>query len=192
MKVRHEVLGEKSAVKATILQAHLAWARKQLRDFNALATGVDAESAAFLTRPMLATAWVPLRCLVRIDRAIAAAAGGDAERVFRELGRYSASINLGGVYRSFVSSEPHRFFAEMSSLHRQFQNFGLSEYERTGDRSGKITLRDYPERAPSYCLSGAGYYEEALRMMKVPGPVSVKETSCQCAGDRECVFAMSW
>ncbi len=192
MKARHESLGGKAAVKATILQAHLAWAQKQVRDVAGLAARVDAQSAAFLARPTLSTAWVPLRCLVQIDRAIAGAVGGDPERVFRDLGRHSAAINLGGVYRSFVSSEPHRFFAEQSSLHRQFQNFGQSEYERTGDRSGKITLREYPEYAPSYCISGAGYYEEALKMMKVPGPVSVRETSCQCAGDRECVFVMSW
>ncbi len=112
MKVRRESLGGKAAVKATILQAHLAWTQKHLGDVAGLAARVDVECAAFTGRSTLSTAWVPLRCLVQIDR--------------------------------------------------------------------------------PYCVSGAGYYEEALKIMKVPGPVSVQETSCQCAGDRECVFAMSW
>jgi predicted hydrocarbon binding protein len=29
-------------------------------------------------------------------------------------------------------------------------------------------------------------------MMKVPGPVVVREVACHCAGDDACVFEMSW
>jgi hypothetical protein len=43
-----------------------------------------------------------------------------------------------------------------------------------------------------YCESGRGYYEEALRMMRAPGPVKAVETSCQCAGDPACVYELSW
>ena len=50
----------------------------------------------------------------------------------------------------------------------------------------------YEEYSPVYCASALGYFEGALRLMKVPGPVHVFEVSCQCAGDPACVFDLSW
>ncbi len=192
MKIRRELLDGKAAVKATILQAHLAWAQGQVKDPKRLASHVHRDCAHLLARRTLSTEWVPFRCLVEIDRAIAAALGGSAERVFRDLGRHSASINLSGVYKGFISSEPHRVFEQMSALHRQFQDFGSWQYQATGERSGKIVLQGYPEYAPSYCTSAAGYFEEALRIMRAPGPIVVREPSCQCAGDPQCVYEMTW
>jgi uncharacterized protein (TIGR02265 family) len=192
MKIRRELLDGKAAVKATILQAHLAWAQKQSVDLARVAPLVHGECAGFLTRRTLSTEWLPFRCLVEIDRAIAGTLGGAADKVFRDLGRHSASVNLGGVYKGFISSEPHRVFAQMSALHRQFQDFGRWDYQATGDRSGKIVLQDYPEYSPSYCTSAAGYFEEALRIMRAPGPIVVREPACQCAGDPHCLYEMSW
>ena len=72
---------------------------------------------------------------MEIDRAIATAVGGPAGEVFRELGRHSASLNLGGVYRSFVAEEPHRFFEQTALLHGRFQTFGRSAYEKPSSTS---------------------------------------------------------
>jgi hypothetical protein len=192
MKPRRELLGRKAAVKATMLQAHLAWAQKQLGSLDPIGAQLDPESADFVIRPRLATDWVPFRCLVRVDVAIAAALGGSADRVFRDLGRYSAAMNLNGVYKTFISTEPHRFFGQMSVLHGQFQNFGRSRYERTGDRTGCVSLENYTEYSPVHCASALGYFEEALRMMHAPGPIIVDETMCQCAGDAECRYEIAW
>ena len=192
MKVRRESLGRTAAVKATMLQAHLTWAQKQVGDLDRLRPHLDAECLAFLNRRTLATDWVPFRCLVRMDRAIAAVVGGSPDRTFGELGRHSASVNLGGVYKRFIASEPHRFFTQMGVLHDQFQNFGRSRYEKDGERAGRIVLEGYMEYSPVYCASGGGYYEEALKMMFAPGPIKVSETSCQCAGDASCIYQMSW
>jgi uncharacterized protein (TIGR02265 family) len=192
MKTKREFLVGKASVKGTMLQAHLAWAGKQIGDPGRLAVGIDGECLALLTRRTLSTHWIPLRCLVQIDRAIAGAVGGSPDRVLRELGRHSASTNLGGVYKTFISSEPHRVFRQMSILHGQFQNFGSCEYEETGPHSGRISLRGYPEYSPVYCTSGSGYFEEALKLMQAPGPIVVRETTCQCAGDGQCVYEMSW
>lgn len=114
------------------------------------------------------------------------------DEIFRGLGRHSASLNLGGVYRSFVSSEPHRFFERTSVLHHQFQNFGRSTYERTGERSGRIRIEGYTSYSPVFCSAGAAYFEEALRLMHVPGRPEVVESSCHCRGDSACVFEARW
>lgn len=195
-------------VKGTMLRAHLDWAQRRLGEAAAeLSSGLSPEAARLLSRTVLSTDWIPFRLLVEIDRAIAAMAmaapspaagesGASAplapDDVFRSLGRHSASLNLGGVYRSFVSSEPHRFFERTSVLHHQFQNFGRSTYERTGERSGRIRIEGYASYSPVFCSAGAAYFEEALRLMHVPGKPEVQETSCHCRGDSACVFEARW
>ena len=191
MAIKKELLAGTGSVKATMLHAHLAYAEKGLGDLKRLLPHLDAQAAKLLGRT-LSTTWIPFASVIQIDRAIAAVRGGSADHVYRELGRHSASINLGGVYKTFIANEPHRFFEQMGLLHGQFQNFGRSRYEKTGDRSGNMIFEGYAEYSPAYCTSALGYFEEALKMMRAPGPVIVNERSCQCAGDPQCVFTMSW
>ena len=194
MKERKEKLGEKAKVSATVLQAHLSWAEEKWGQPPAtrLAPVLDADALAVVGRSLAPTDQILFRDLVRIASGIAAVEGGDREAVFHELGRHSARLNLGGAYKSFVPETPHRFFEQMNFLHRTFQNFGRSTYEKMGPRAGRIRLEDYAEYSPMFCISGRGYYEEALQMMKAPGPIAVTETSCQCAGDASCTFDLSW
>ena len=194
MKERTEKLGDKAKVSATVLQAHLSWAQERWRQAAAsrLKPVLDSKTLALVSRPLAPTAQILLRDLVHIARAIASVEGGEVNAIFEELGRHSARLNLGGAYKSFVPDTPHRFFEQMNFLHRTFQNFGRSTYEKLGPRSCRMRLEDYAEYSPMFCISGRGYYEEALRMMRAPGPISVQETSCQCAGDESCVFELSW
>lgn len=202
MKEKREKLGDKAKVSATILGAHLSWAQKQWPDaLERLRPHLDAESLAIVTRPLATsidmthfaeTDRILLRDLVRIARAIAAAAGGDPDETFHALGRHSAALNLAGAYHTFTPEEPHRFFGQMAYLHRSFQNFGRSSYERVGERAGRIRIEGYEEYSPVFCESGRGYYEEALTMMRASGPISVVETSCQSAGDACCLYEMLW
>jgi len=193
LKERAEKIGGSSAVKGTLVQAHLEWAQEQVPDLlKRLGQHLEGECRETVLRGVLATDWVPLQCLVAIDRALADATGADPEKAFEAMGRHSAERNLRGVYKDFVADEPHRFFERMSFLHRRFMNFGRSGYEKTGPRRGRITLDGYPEYSPVICASGRGYYEAALDMMKVPGPVRVVEETCICAGDPACRFELSW
>ena len=180
-------------VKGGVLEAHLSWADVEVAGGrDAIAHRLDGEAVERLKRGALATEWIPLSQLVAIDRAIAGEAGGNETAIPRALGRHSAELNLGGVYKSFVVEEPHRFFEQMALLHRRFLNFGRSVYEKGGERSGRIRLEDYLEFSPVLCASGRGYYEGSLAMMKVPGPVRVAEVMCRCHGDEYCAFDLAW
>jgi len=187
-----EKLDGNGKLKATMLKAHLDWAKSQTDDAVArIEAELDEESRAFVGA--LATDWIPFRNAVRIDRAIAQIVGNEApDDVFRQMGRHSAEVNLGGVYRFFVREEPHRFFTQMTVLHSRFQSFGDPAYERTGDHSGRIRIDGCDEYSKAYCWSALGYYEGALEMMKVPGPIHATEVSCQCQGDPVCVFELEW
>lgn len=188
-----EKLDGKGRLKATMLKAHLAWAEQETDQVaGKLEAKLDDEASAFLKVAMLATEWIPFRSAMQIDRAIAEIVGGPLDDVLRQMGRHSAAVNLGGVYKIFVKEEPHRFFTRMTTLHRRFQSFGEPAYEQTGEHCGRIRIEDCEEYSKTYCWSALGYYEGALEMMKVPGPVTAAEVSCQCQGDPNCVFELAW
>ncbi|MEW6735990.1 MAG: hypothetical protein AB1489_32145 [Acidobacteriota bacterium] len=193
MQTEKELLIGKVAVKATMLQAHLNWAKTRLaNDLTKLMANLDEQTAAIINRSILATDWIPLRSVIQIDRAIAQTVGEELIQVSRELGRHSARLNLGGIYKRFIAGEPHRFFERMAILHEQFQNFGSCDYEKVKDCAGKVKLQDYTEYSPVYCAGSFGYLEEALRLMKAPGPIIVVETMCQCRGHQMCLYEMTW
>ena len=182
------------AVKGTMLQAHLAWARERLdlRGLERLTAEVDGECAGLIERPPLATDWIPLRCLVAMDKAIATVVGDHPADVYRALGHHSAVVNLQGVYKAYIKDEPHRFFEQQANLHRRFQNFGSAHYERSGMQTGQMRIEGYEHPSPVFCASGRGYFEGALEMMKVPGPIQCLEVLCQCGGDPQCLYDLSW
>jgi hypothetical protein len=182
------------AVKGTMLQAHLAWARERLdaEGLARLGQALAPQWRAFLDRPPLATDWVAFEALIEYDTAIASVVGGAAEEVYRALGRHSAIVNLQGVYKAFAVEEPHRFFEQQALLHRRFQNFGAAHYERAGLLGGRMRIDGYARPSPVFCASGRGYFEGVLEMMRVPGPIRCSEVLCQCQGDPSCLFDLSW
>jgi hypothetical protein len=193
MAGKREHLTGAAQVKGTMIQAHLNWlAKRGIDPATALAPHLSPEVAKLVSHSVLATSWVPLTSLIAVDRAIAAVAKGSPDEVFRELGRFSATSNLSGIYAGFVSDEPHRFFEKQARLHDRFQNFGASAYKEMGPRAGQMRLTKYTEYSPVFCLSAVGYYQGALETMKAPGPIRVHETLCTCAGDEACVFDLTW
>ena len=184
---------DKALVKGTMIRAHVSWAANRFGPgLEAVNERLSAPVLALLSRPILPTAWVPFSFLIELDRAIADAAGGDPAETWLALGRHSAALNLTGVYKSFISGEPHRFFERMTILHHQFQTFGRSVYERLGERKGRIRLENPSACSPVYCISGRGYYEEALRLLQAPGPIVVTESACAASRAVACVYELSW
>jgi hypothetical protein len=190
---KQEHLGEAAKVTSSILGAYLAWAEQRWGDATErLKSHLDDATARLVGARPPDNRRVLFRHLIGVAKAIAALDGGDADSVYQALGRHSAALNMAGAYKRFNPDAPHQFFDQMDHLHRTFQNFGTSDYTRTGERSGRVRLEGYHEYSPVYCQSAVGYYEEVLRMLQAPGPVRVVETSCQCAGDPACVYELSW
>lgn len=176
-----------------MLKAHRAWAEEHTEDvLSRLGDLLGETDRKHLDMALLATEWIPFGAFVRIDRAIAELVGGSVDANLRAMGHHSAIVNLGGIYKFFIKDEPHRFFTKMTVLHHRFQSFGEPAYEATGDRSGQMRIEGCEDFSKVYCWSALGYYEGALEMMKVPGPVRAEEISCQCDGDPVCVYDLAW
>jgi hypothetical protein len=177
-------------VRGGILFAHLRWA-DELGVRARLASGVGPETAQLLDGPVLQISWYPFRCLVEVDRAIAAAAGGDPLRLMADLGRFSAFSVLRGSHRFFARSDPHTFFSESARLRAQFLDFGTETYERLGERAVALTQRDVVCWAREFCGTAIGFFGESARLHGARDP-HVVETRCRCRGDETCRFELNW
>jgi hypothetical protein len=176
-------------VKGGMVRAHLDWIRRihgdpaLLQLVNSLPAGAAQE-----IQSTLPTSWCSFETLVALDRAIAQQYG---HNVLKDLGRFSARINLDTTYRLYKRADIHEFLERSAALHSQFQDFGTAQYERMGDHGGRMIHTGYACFSPAYCSSAIGYYEEALRIHNGRN-VIVSESSCQCAGDASCTFVLRW
>lgn len=191
MSLRRESLAG-GRVKGAMVRAHLQFVKEQLgeaalaRTMSALPPSVAAE-----VQSILASTWCTFESLVVLDRTIARIAGRDERDLMRELGRYSARINLSTIYRAFHRDDIHDFFRHSAALHRQFQDFGVCAYEPLAGTHGRITVRDAACFSPAYCSSESGYLEQVIATHGGKD-ASVTESACQCAGDDRCTFELRW
>lgn len=179
-------------VKGTILAAHVQWVKEhQSADeyigfWDALPR--EARTAIGMVLPVK---WYDFGHLMAIDHAILDLFGAGSMSILRELGRHSARVNLGGVYKAYTRPSIHDFFLSSARLHSQFQDFGISSYAARNDSSGIMTHSRYSSYSPLYCASAAGFYQEAI-VLHGGVNVTVTEAMCQCRGDRTCSFVMRW
>ncbi|MEO8379867.1 MAG: hypothetical protein ABI779_09415 [Acidobacteriota bacterium] len=179
-------------VKGAMVRAHLQFLRDRLGDPAAertLATLPPATAAEI--HNVLSGTWCSFETLVLLDRAIARAIGHDERKLMRELGRASAEINLKTVYRAFRRDEIHDFFRRSATLHRQFQDFGICEYEQLGPTQARIRILESSCFSPAYCASEVGYLEQVIALHGGSEP-RIAETTCQCSNDACCTFELHW
>lgn len=176
-------------IKGGMIRAHLDWIRKKQGEegVQRILKTLDRTAAQEISNA-LATTWVSFASLIALDKAISAEFGSDA---VRDLGHFSARQNLATTYRIYKRDDIHDFFRHSAALHSQFQDFGSAKYEQAGPHSGRMIHSGYPSYSPLYCASAIGYYQEAIAIHGGKSP-SVTESSCHCAGDKACIFELSW
>jgi predicted hydrocarbon binding protein len=189
--VRRESLAG-GRVKGAMVRAHLQFVRERLGE-PALALTLKALPAAVAAeiQGILASTWCTFESLVALDRSIARVSGRDERELMRELGRYSAQINLSTIYRAFHRDDIHEFFRNSATLHRQFQDFGDCAYEHVGETHCRISVRNAVCYSPAYCSSETGYLEQVIAAHGGTS-ASVTESACQCASDDRCTFELRW
>lgn len=188
-----EVL-EGGRLKGGVFRSHIRWIQDHHGEAGVkrVFESLSDEVSSALSSVILATSWYPFAWLIELDKAIGKIWAPRREKeLIRDLGRYSATINLTTTYKAFSRDTNHEFFQNSAILHKQFQDFGDVTYEQTGDDSGKMIHRGYPCFSPIFCASALGYYEACLHSHGAV-IVNVTEPLCQCRGDDSCTFELSW
>jgi uncharacterized protein (TIGR02265 family) len=187
----------RSQVKGTLLLARLRFLRGQ---GDAVAERVlrrmaHADQEA-LRGTILPSGWYPASLLLRLEMtAVALLAKGDRARLFREMGRFSATTNLGpvGLQRAFLrEDDPHFLLRNVPTLyHAQHAGAGRREYERAGDREAVIRTFEAPDADAEDCLTAIGWLQRAIEMSG-GREVRVVETACAARGQGRCEYRCAW
>ncbi|HEX6100816.1 MAG TPA: hypothetical protein VF432_31150 [Thermoanaerobaculia bacterium] len=174
-------------VNSAIAAAHLQWVRDYHGDdaVKDLFWKLDREVAEELGAD---GGWLSFATLIALDRAIERRFGRGRRGFMRELGRYSAHLNLTGSH--VRGAAVHDFLHRSAVLHARFQNFGSVKYEELDLTSGRMT-HTAECFSPAWCASAIGYYEQALVMQEAI-PLRVDEVSCRCNGAARCTFELQW
>lgn len=179
---------EGGKVHSSVAAAHLRWVRDYHGDvaLRDLFSRLDRKLAGALSAD---GEWLSFEGLVALDRAIERRFGRGRRGFLRELGRYSAHLNLTGVH--VRGAAIHDFFHRSAVLHARFQDFGSIAYHERGLTTGSMTHGGAECFSPVWCASAIGYYEQAL-VMQDAIPLRVAETACRCNGDTHCAFELEW
>lgn len=178
-------------VKGGIAQAHVEWVRQYHGDHavEELIASLD-ETIRTEIETAVGSSWCSFEALVVLDRAIQQRFGR-GRSLMRELGRYSAHLNLSTTYRLYRRENVLEFLRRSSLLHAQFQDFGRVEchqLDATACEMRHVAARCY---SPIYCASALGYYEQVV-IMHGGNDVTADETACACGGADCCVFRLRW
>jgi hypothetical protein len=177
-----------SLIKSRLLYIHVNHGFSALKKI--LATLPD-DVREQLSKPVYIGEWYPLSILVMLDQAIAQVLAGGNERVFEELGVFSADVNLSGAYEPLVHQDVHAFLELTAVLHKQYQDFGEAQYLRLSDNGALLQFR-YPQSPPaSYCKSAIGYLRRAVELCS-GHQVTVRMTGCLRQGDPLCEYRVEW
>ena len=175
------------------MAAHVGWATGGrapgdiMRFWNALPFHLQESLGGMI----LTVNWYEFAHLIAVDRAIVTVYGGGDAGILREVGAYSARLNLTGVYKVYRRSSIHDFLENGARFHPKFQDFGEATYIKTEPFSGKMVHSGYTSYSPLFCESALGFYRESLQLHDAQD-VAVDETSCQCRGDKSCTFSLRW
>jgi len=188
--LRESVSG--GCVKGVLVRAHQQWVQERLGEAGLARIYRELPpKVAKAISGALSSGWYAFADLILFDQAIAHVCGRDEQDLMRELGRHCARVNLSTAYRAFQFDDIHQFFRRSAALHTQFQNFGVSIYQRIAESEGRIEIIHTPFYSPVYCAGAAGYYEEIIALHGGANPI-VTETACRCAGDDRCTYALRW
>ena len=149
------------SVKGSILMARRAFAQKRAVWDRVLGstTALDRE---VLEGALLATSWYPLEVTSRLEASIEKHCGvGD--RIYEEMGTFSAATNLRSLYRAFVSdaSNPHTFYEKLLRAYPRMHDYGKAWSERLTPTSLAI-LHDFDGHASkSFCNISMGFFRAA-------------------------------
>lgn len=176
-----------------MMAAHLRWVKEQRTP------GEQAQFWGTLPRDVhervsgmvLPVQWYSFADLMAVDRVIVNLFGSGVSTLLRDVGAYSARINLNGVYKKFTRSTVHEFLENGARLHSNFQDFGEVGYLKSSTISARMIHTKYSSYSPLFCESAIGYYVEAVTLHGVADTVAV-ETSCVCCGDESCTFLIRW
>jgi uncharacterized protein (TIGR02265 family) len=156
---------------------------------------LSADDQAIVRSMLLPSTWYPAGVLLRLEMTAAAILSkGDRRALLREMGRFTADVNLAvtGVHHPFVrEGEPHFLLENAQRIYGAQHSSGNRTCERTGPTSAIVRHFDVGDAEPDDCLTTTGWLQRAVELSG-GGAVIVDEYQCRGRGAPHCEFRVSW
>ncbi len=177
-----------SLLKARMLYIHVNHGAAAIKT---VLEALPPKAKEILAKPIYIGEWYPISVLVLLDRAITAVLGQNNDKVYEELGAFSAGVNLSGAYEPLTRKNIHEFLELTAVLHKTYQDFGDAQYIKLAENAALVQFL-YPVIPPDkFCRSGLGYFRRAVELCGGKNTV-VRKTSCQRNNDAFCEFRIEW
>jgi uncharacterized protein (TIGR02265 family) len=180
-------------VKGAILKSRLAFVEEHAgKDGLARVLESLPPDDQRLLRIVFTSNWYPFDLGRRLDDAIVEVLGNGRADYFEQLGAASARKNLATLHAGYLTpGDPHAFLAKAPAIYGAYYESGRREYEKTSERSARLTTYDAETFSAPDCLTVVGWYREALAMCDVKN-ARVVETECRAKGGTCCRYEISW
>ena len=149
---------------------------------SAMAPGLASEIRS-VVEP---TQWVSFDAYVALSATIDARYGEGDLALCRELGRYSARVNLPTLYRIFYQFGSVRFIlGKATAVWSEHYDSGRAYTRDVGPKEVAVFIEDFETPHAVHCLSVLGWIESTI-VISGAKLISGEEVACRRRGDKAC------
>ena len=175
-------------VRSPAILARLQWVVEHHGEaaFDATLGAMAPGHAAEIRGVVDPAQWVSFDAYVSLSTVIDARYGKGDLALCRELGRYSARVNLPTLYRIFYQFGSVRFIlGKATSVWSEHYDSGRASARDVGPKEVAILVEDFATPHVVHCLSVLGWIESTVTISGAK-LVSAEEVACRLRGDKAC------
>lgn len=132
----------------------------------------------FLQKPILDSSFYPASYLESINEAIISSTEPGADKIYKEIGRFSADAGYHGIYKLLFAVASTKFMVGRApQVWKTYYSQGILKMEIKEGNNAQILLFDSGIRHRSLCLRIEGFME---RVVELTGGKNPKTTHLKC------------
>jgi hypothetical protein len=187
-------IGPLPSVKGSAITSRVRYVRDRFGEsaLRRLKVELSDGHRVALEGKVLPHAWVPYDLFIALNTKIDTLFGKGDLGLCREMGRYSAEVNLPTLYRIFYKlGTPMFIFSKAARLWQVHYDSGsLTPVQETPERV-RLRIEGFAEPHRAHCLSVLGWAEQSI---EISGAVVTdgREDKCRTKGDGACELLLEW
>lgn len=184
-------------IKGSALLGRLAYlkAKATAEQAEEVRKRLTADLQRDLENGVLANTWYPFPHYLELNRVLDQVLGRGDLSLIPEIGRFSATAALNGVYRIFFKLGSPEFIIQRAPLvWKAYHTSGkvtVEMLEKGELKKGRMRISEFETPSREHCLSLLGWVRGMLEMAGAT-EVEVHEEKCATRGAGACEFIATW
>ena len=181
-------------VKGSAITSRVRYVRDRFGEpsLRQVKLALPAEHRPALEGKVLPHAWVPYELFIILNVEIDRLFGKGDLALCREMGRYSAEVNLPTLYRIFYKlGTPMFIFGKAARLWQVHYDSGQLVPVQEGTDRVRLKIEGFADPHRAHCLSVLGWAEQSIEISGAE-VVDGKEERCRTRGDDACELILEW